>query len=70
VLLDDGSTQESADGGSAGGRRDRLRLALLASAVGLVLLLVAALYLGFQLRSQAQDEAAQRDALARRGSPP
>jgi Mce-associated membrane protein len=64
VLLDDGATQEPSDGAPAGGRRDRLRLALLASAVGLVLLLVAALYLGFQLRSQAQDEAARRDALA------
>ena len=60
----DEPTEESSDAAPGGGRRDRLRLVLMASAVGLVLLLVAALYLGFQLRSHAQDDAARRDALA------
>jgi Mce-associated membrane protein len=63
--LDDAApaaADESAGAGS--GRPDRGRLALYASAAALLLLLVAAVLLGLQLRSAAQEQAARDAALS------
>ena len=60
----DDEAADDEDGEASTTGRERPRAILLAAAVALVLLLGGALFLGFQVRSQALDDAARRDALA------
>jgi Mce-associated membrane protein len=62
--VDDAAPAGADESAVGADRRDRGRLALYASAAALLLLLVAAVLLGLQLRSTAQEQAARDAALS------